>query len=351
MTARSILDHCISIAGVRRVIGIDIGGTKISAAHVDESGKITNRLERPTDPRAVTKSAISLVHELQGKGAAQAIGVAFAGWVEHPSGLIALAPNLPNAEKNLGPRLAEAAGLAVLVENDVNAAVWAELILGAGIGESNVVMLAVGTGLGGGIVIDGDLYRGSRGFAGEFGHMTVVSEGASRFESGGSQPLTLTGRPSWPLLPPGPPCACGRTGCLESVASGTALARLARERIGEEPGSVIVELVGGDLDKITGEAVGEAAAAQDPFALRLFEEVGTYLGIGIASVARAFDPDVVIVGGGVADIGEALLGPARAELGRRFEGQAPPPKVVPAALGNDAGMIGAALLARQNGGS
>ncbi len=311
---------------MRRVIGIDIGGTKISAAFVDESGKITNPLERPTDPRAVTKSAISLVHELQEKGAAQAIGVAFAGWVEYPSGLIVLAPNLSNAERDLGPRLAEAAGLAVLVENDVNAAVWAEVMLGAGIGESNVVMLAVGTGLGGGIVIDGDLYRGSRGFAGEFGHMTVDLAG-------------------------GPPCACGRTGCLESVASGTALGRLARERIGEEPGSVILELAGGDLDKITGEDVGEAAAAQDPFALRLFEEVGTYLGIGIASVARAFDPDVVIVGGGVADIGEVLLGPARAELERRFEGQAPPPRVVPAALGNDAGMIGAALLARQNGGN
>lgn len=251
--------------------------------------------------------------------------MAFAGWVEHPSGLIALAPNLPNAEKDLGPLLAEAAGLAVLVENDVNCAVWAEMMLGAGIGESNVVMLAVGTGLGGGIVIDGDLYRGSRGFAGEFGHMTVVGEG-------------------------GPQCACGRTGCLESVASGTALGRLARERIGEQPGSVILELAGGDPDKITGELVGEAAAAQDPFALRLFEEVATYLGIGIASVALAFDPDVVIIGGGVADIGEILLGPARAELERRFEGQAPPPKVVPAALGNDAGMIGAALLARQNGG-
>ena len=305
---------------MRRAIGIDIGGTKVSAAFVDEGGKMTDFLERATDASAVTKSAIALVRELHDKGEADAIGVAFAGWVEHPSRLIALAPNLPNAERDLGRRLTKAAELEVLLENDVNAAVWAESIIGAGVGAPNVVMLAVGTGLGGGIVIEGDLYRGSRGFAGEFGHMTVVAQG-------------------------GPECACGRTGCLESVASGTALGRLARERIGDYPDSAILDLAGADPGKITGEVVGEAAAAQDLFALTLFEEVGTYLGIGIASVARAFDPEVVIVGGGVADVGEILLGPARAELERRFEGQAPPPKVVPASLGNNAGMIGAALLA------
>lgn len=308
-----------------RAIGIDIGGTKISAAFVDEGGKVTDLLEKPVDEDAVTESAVAVVSELKDSGRADAIGVAFAGWVEHPSASIAFAPNLPHAESNLGARLAEATGCAVLVENDVNAAVWAESVLGAGAGAANVVMLALGTGMGGGIVLDGRLYRGSRGFAGEFGHMTVIAEGGAR-------------------------CACGRTGCLETVASGTALERFAREGIGGDDGSAILELAGGDPDRITGEMIGEAAARRDPFALRLFEEVGTYLGIGVASIARAFDPDVVIVGGGMAEAGAILLEPARAELERRFEGQPPPPKVVPAALGNNAGMVGAALLAFEGAG-
>ena len=181
-----------------------------------------------------------------------------------------------------------------------------------------MLMLTVGTGIGGGMILDGRLYRGSRGFGAEFGHM----------------PVTLDG----------PACNCGSHGCLEAVASGTALGRRARERVVDYPESEVLRLAHGKVEDITGAMVGKAADTYDPFAIELLWDLGTMLGVGLAGLAKAFDPELIVVGGGVLEEGESILGVAREELVARYKGQVDPPAVVSASLGNDAGVVGAAQL-------
>lgn len=188
-------------------------------------------------------------------------------------------------------------------------------------GAKNMLMLTIGTGIGGGIVINDKLYRGSRGFAAEFGHM-VGSVG-------------------------GDLCPCGKQGCLEAMASGNALGRLAREAAPDRPESEVLRLAGGQPDRITGAIVGQAARNGDELALDLFKQIGRFLGLGLAGLAHAFDPQIIVLGGGVADTGEPFLRPAAEQLAERFQGLVPPPPVVPAKLGNDAGVVGAAALAAE----
>jgi glucokinase len=309
-----------SIGSVRYSVGVDIGGTKIRGAEVDELGNITFEVNRPTDARSGADGVVEVIGEvIAGMGhQPSAIGAAVAAFVEYPSGRIAFAPNLIFHDDKIRQRIAEKFGLPVVLENDASAAAWGEYLHGAGRGAGSLIMLTVGTGIGGGIVMDGKLKRGSRGFAGEFGHM----------------PISLDG----------PPCACGNHGCLEAWASGTALGRMARERIPDHPESTVLGLAGGEAGLITGAVVGEAALTGDPFALELVADLGTFLGVGMAGLARAFDPARIVVGGGVAELGTILLEPAVRELKRRFSGQVEPPQAVPASLGNDAGVVGAAAL-------
>ena len=305
---------------MRYCLGVDIGGTKILGAVVDEEGNILSRTRIPTDraqgldalPEAVDRFLAEADKPIA------AIGLAVAGFVDYPSGRVAFGPNLAFSNPEIGQDISREYGLPVVVENDANAAAWAENRVGAGRGARHMLMVTVGTGIGGGVIADGRLYRGSRGYAGEFGHMPVTLEGLT--------------------------CNCGAWGCLETLASGRALGRMAQERAAGWPASEARRLADGNIERVTGAMVGKAADVRDPFALELLWELGTRLGVGLTALANAFDPEVIVVGGGVLEEGEAVLGGAREEMNQRFEGRVAPPRVVSASLGNDAGVVGAAQL-------
>lgn len=308
------------------VAGVDIGGTKVLAALVDGAGRIVHRVAGSTDPEAGTASLLSSLDDLlAARERPEAVGVAIAAWVEYPAGRVAFAPNLNYDYPDVLKAVRERFGLPVAVENDANAAAWGEREFGAGKGSDDMLMLTLGTGIGGGIIAGGRLYRGHLGFAAEFGHMTIV-EG-------------------------GPQCACGQRGCLEALASGTAIARMAIQGVGGASDSILMELAGENPGKITGALVAEAARADDEFAIGILERAGRSLGVGLANLVNAFDPEIIVVGGSVAGVGYFLLEPARLELTARLLGRRDAPEIAPAALGNDAGVIGVAALARTAGSS
>lgn len=259
------------------------------------------------------------VAALRAGGGPAAVGVGAAGMVDFAAGTMAFAPNLPLRDVPIRDLVAERSGLPCVVDNDANAAAWAEYRMGAGRGSRHMLLVTVGTGIGGGIVWDDVLYRGSHGFAAEIGHVIVE--------------------------PNGPPCGCGNLGCWEQVASGRALDRLGREEAGRHPEGAVASLAGGGA--VTGVHVTDAAKAGDPAAIRIVEEVGRRLGQGLAGLVNILDPDLIVIGGGVAEEGDLILGPARRAMGQAVEAPEHRPKVpvVPAALGNDAGAIGAAVLA------
>ena len=311
-----------------RAIGIDIGGTKIAGGVVTGDGLILDRTRVPT-PRdegeatlvAVLAAADALLARNPGVAA---IGVGAAGLVEWPGGHARWAPNNSYRRLELRRLVGERTGLPTLVDNDGNAAAWAEARFGAGAGCDDLVLVTVGTGIGGGLVLGGRLYHGEQGFAGELGHLIVA--------------------------PDGDRCACGNRGCLEAMASGSTLGRLGREAAAADPGGRLAALAGGP-DLVTGEVVFAAATEGDKPALALFERIGHWLGVGIASLVTIFDPDLVVVGGGVAATGELLLAPARASFERYVHGRAHRdlPPVVLTRLGADAGLVGAATLALASG--
>jgi glucokinase len=211
----------------------------------------------------------------------------------------------------------------VTVENDGNAAAWAEYVYGAGQGVPDQLMVALGTGVGGGLILGGEIYRGGHGVAGEIGHIGLVPHGRL--------------------------CECGRQGCFEEYASGSSLQRMAREAAADGSAPALLAAAGGDPTAVTGAQVTELAGAGEPEALALFDRLAEHLGIGISTLVSILDPTLVILGGGVSDAGELLLGPTRAALERELSGRGrrPPPDLRLAALGNDAGLIGAADLARR----
>jgi glucokinase len=307
-----------------RAIGVDIGGTKIAAGVVAEDGRILDRVRVPTPPddELATLAALhAVVDELRDRDPrVEAIGVGAAGLVERPGGNARWAPHNTYRRLELRRLLHERTGLPTSVDNDGNAAAWAEARFGAGAVSDDLVLVNVGTGIGGGLVLNGQLYHGEHGFAGELGHL-IVDPGGDR-------------------------CACGNRGCLEAMASGSTLGRLGREAAAADPDGRLAALAGGP-DLVTGEVVFAAAAEGDKPALALFERVGHWLGVGIASLVTIFDPDLVVVGGGVAATGELLLAPARASFERYVHArdQRDLPPVVPARLGADAGLVGAATLA------
>ena len=307
-----------------RAIGIDIGGTKIAAGVVAEDGRILQRVRVPTPPddELATLAALhAVVDELLARDPrVEAIGVGAAGLVERPGANARWAPHNTYRRLELRRLLHERTGLPTSVDNDANAAAWAEARFGAGAVSDDLVVVNVGTGIGGGLVLDGRLYHGEHGFAGELGHLIVD--------------------------PDGDRCDCGNRGCLEAMASGSTLGRLGREAAAADPGGRLAALAGGP-HLVTGEVVFAAAAEGDKAALALFERVGHWLGVGIASLVTIFDPDLVVVGGGVAATGDLLLAPARASFERYVHArdQRDLPPVVPARLGADAGLVGAATLA------
>ena len=309
-------------------IGVDVGGTKVAAGVVDEHGKILARLRRDTpaqDPDKVEDVIAACIRELAADHEVEAAGLGAAGFVDAARSTVLFAPNLAWRNEPLRAAIEQRTGLPVVVENDANAAAWAETRFGAGHGQPHTVTLTVGTGLGGGVVLGGELIRGAFGAAAEVGHLNLV--------------------------PDGRPCGCGLLGCWEQYASGRALVTEARQRAARDPeqARLLLELGEGRPESITGPMVTMAAVAGDPVALESFEAVGTWLGHGMADLAAILDPRVLIIGGGVSEAGELLVGPAREafEAGLTGRGHRPTATVRLAELGQDAGLIGAADLTRR----
>ncbi len=309
------------------VLGVDVGGTKVLAGVVDDSGEVGATAHRTTpgrrvEPAMVEDALVEAVLEAAAGRPIAAVGVAAAGFVDAAGSSVRFAPHLPWRGEPLREHLSGRWGVPVLLENDANCAAFAEWHHGAARGHASALMITLGTGIGGALLVDGKVLRGSNGMAGEFGHMQVVPDGL--------------------------PCPCGQHGCWEQYCSGTALVRYARELIGVEP-TMMAEACEGKPDRLTGPMVTAAAEAGDITARRAFEAVGQWLGVGVANLVAALDPDVVVVGGGVSAAGERLLEPARGALQRSLVGAAhrTVPSLVGAQLGPEAGMIGAAALARR----
>jgi len=311
-------------------VGVDIGGTKILAGLVDDHGEILTKVRKKT-PRADALGVLEVVAEVIEEtianvdGTIAGIGVAIAGPVDLSGSTVLFAPNLQWADVPARAILENATSLPVLVENDGNAAAWGEDVFGAGAGAKNVVTVTVGTGIGGGVILNGELLRGAHGAAGEIGHMGAVADG---------------------LL-----CGCGRKGCWEQYASGNALVRetrrLAAERLFDA--GILLPLGEGTPEGITGEHITQAAMEGDPVALASLESLGMWLGRGLASLTAVLDPEMFIIGGGVSEAGDLLLNSARTTLADRVMGRAyrPIPTIKAAELGNKAGIVGAADLARR----
>jgi len=316
--------------------GIDIGGTKVLGVAMSRAGVVVAeaREATPKGTRNIVGSHVAaavarVIAELDRMLAAPTlvpVGVGAPGMVDR-QGRLCFAPNLPQAQgvdwnELIGDQLP---GRTVLIENDANFAVLAEHRIGAARGYDHVVMVTLGTGIGGGLVLDGRVQVGSAGFAGEIGHMVVD--------------------------PAGPPCPCGRRGCWERFASGAGLGVRAREaalagRLGE-----VVRLAGGDAESVRGEDVSAAAAAGDPAAQQVIRQVGGWIGFGLANLAAVLDPQCFVLGGGVVQAGDLLIESAREAYAELVEGgdRRPSTAIVPAAFGERAGAVGGALAVRQGG--
>jgi glucokinase len=313
------------VTDTRLAIGLDIGGTKIAGAVVDEHGRVVAEQVEPTPDEssgeAVTQVLLSMIRRFRTGHDVTTIGVGAAGIVSWPVGIMLWAPNNAYRDWPVREQLEKATGLPVIVDNDANVAAFAEARLGEPY--PNMVLVTVGTGIGGGLVLDGRIYRGPTGLGAELGHII--------------------------LNPDGPRCGCGNHGCFEAYASGTALTRMGRDAAADNPDGLIARL-GAEDGEVTGHTVVKAVQQGDEIAKALFARLGRWLGVGIASLANIFEVDAVVVGGGLVETGELLLAPARAAA-REFayaptaRGIAP---VVPATFGGDAGKIGAALLALEH---
>lgn len=316
--------------GSLAALGIDIGGTKVAGGVVAPDGTILATARRATPGASVsdTEDAIAAVAEELAAGHDGELvgaGIGAAGWFDRTGDTVLFSPHLAWRHSSLRKDLAARLQRPLWVGNDADAAAWAEYRYGAARGADLALMITLGTGIGGGIVMDGRLQRGAHGVAGEWGHMRVVPDGRL--------------------------CACGNRGCWEQYASGTALGQTAREVAGTSPAAaaLLLERVAGQASRLTGEDVARAAYDGDPLALELVTEVGVWLGQGIADLAAVLDPEVVVIGGGVSVLGEMVLGPARARLERALPGRGfrPGPRIVAAELGAQAGMVGAADLVRR----
>jgi glucokinase len=310
-------------------VGIDVGGTKVLGGVVDEAGVI-HKIARRDTPKAGGAELIAAIaavaNELRQDFPIEAVGVSAAGFVSSDRKTILATPNIAGWNGvNLDYELTTLIGLPVDIENDANSAAWAEARFGSGQGKSEILMLTVGTGIGGGVITGGKLHRGAFGLAAEIGHMRVVPDG---------------------LL-----CGCGGLGCFEQYASGSALMRYTQEELAAQPeaGRELLARGDGTLKGLTGAAITASAQDGDPIALSAFRRTADWLGAGIASLSVILDPESVIIGGGVIAAGEILLAPTRESLDRNmpFAGKHPHPEIIAASLGNNAGLVGVADLARR----
>lgn len=307
-----------------RTVGVDVGGTKMLALAVDDGGQVAGerRVPTPDTAAALIDAFVAVVEDQGSDGPVDAVGVGAPGLVDR-DGCLAMAPNLPDVrDLQIKTLLEERIQLPVQVDNDATCAAWGERELGAAKGSDDVVIVTLGTGIGGGLVLGGRLYRGAHGFAGEVGHIKVD--------------------------PTGPPCPCGGRGCWERYASGSALGRFGREAGEGGRATRVVELAGGDFHDVRGEHVGAAAREGDPEALELMARFAWWVAQGLANLADAFDPDKIVLGGGMLESVDLFLDRTREVFADLVLAgpERPPVEIVPATLGERAGAIGAALVAR-----
>ncbi len=311
------------------VIGVDIGGTNIRAGIVDSEGRIISKAKGPTDIEGKGKGSIkpllNVIKELMGsEKKIRGIGIGAPGAIDIKSGTITFSPNLKLWEGiSITDEVSRRFKIPVVVDNDANAYAYGEWWKGAAQGCRTVVAITLGTGVGGGIIIDGDIYYGEDGIAGEIGHMTVN--------------------------PAGLKCNCGNTGCLEVYSSATGIAQRAIEAIESKNETVLRECCNGNYYKITAENVYEAAMGGDSLSREILREAGMYLGIGIANIINLLNPEAVIVGGGAASAWDLFIDTMKKEISKRaFNLLARRTKVLKATLGDDAGVIGACGIAYKN---
>lgn len=308
----------------RAAIGVDVGGTRTRAGIVDAQGRVLMRTERPTDPVAGTKGIIAVVEDLLERDTdldvrVAGIGVGAAGFIDAARGAVSFSPNIVFDDPFVRDAVAGRTNLPVVVDNDANAAAWGERTFGSAQGTDDLALITLGTGIGSGFVAGGRLVRGHSGAAAELGHMVID--------------------------PDGPECKCGLRGCLEQLASGQAIARMAREAAEGDPKSSILAFAG-SIDQITAEHVGRAGREYDETARTVLRRAGRYLGIGLSNVANIFDPEVIVLSGGLVGAGEAYLGAARDQLVAMTKAQRRRPlRLDVTSLGKDMGIIGAAALA------
>lgn len=308
-----------------RTIGLDLGGTKLASGVVDPSGSVVWS-DRVSSSGYSQEAVIDLLSEGIGRARSEApevdrIGIGIPATIDFEKGLAISTVNLGLEDMPVRDLLAERTGAAVFLDNDGNLAMLAEAVHGAAKGARDAITLTIGTGIGGGIWLDGGIYRGSTGAGAELGHMVVEFDG--------------------------PPCQgnCPGRGCVETMASGTAIAREGSEAALANRDSVLGKMIGED-GRVTAEQVHRAAIEGDPGAVGVIETAGRYLGAALTSLVNLFEPEVVVVGGGAMAMGELLLAPARREVRERALRPMRETPVVAAKLGPDAGMIGAATLAR-----
>lgn len=311
-------------------VGVDLGGTKLLTGVVDAEQEVHHESREASTGASEDEVLDAIEREVKDAREARpevvAAGLGIPCTIDRERGVAINAVNLEITDVPIRDLIAERTGLPVFIDNDANSAALAEQRFGAAKGAKDVVMLTVGTGIGGGVIIDGELYRGSTGAAAELGHM-VIEQG-------------------------GPPCqgTCPNHGCIEALASGTALAREGTAAAGTHPDSALGLALARE-GSISGKTVTEAALGGDQIAIEVMRLTGTRLGVGLANLANIFNPDMLVVGGGVIAAGDLLLEPARAELRKRA---LPPMNETPvraAVLGNDAGMIGAATMALEESGA
>ena len=306
-------------------IGLDVGGTKIAGAVVNEDGTIVRQKVVPTpadDPRALEDALVSMIDSLRTGSDISAVGIAAAGFIDESQSTIYYAPNIAWRNEPIRANIQARTGLAVVVENDANAAGWAEYRFGAGRLFRHMTMLTVGTGVGGAVIADGHLFRGGFGVGAELGHITV--------EPGGLE------------------CGCGRRGCIEQYGSGRALLRFAQEQaLIPETGAALA--AARDTDGVVpSDAVKRLLESGDPGALAALDTLAQWLGKAVASLDAVLDPQVFVIGGGVAAAGDRLVAPIREAFRAEMSahGFRPEPEFRVAEMLNDAGVIGAADLAR-----
>jgi glucokinase len=306
------------------VIGIDLGGTKINGALADLEGKVLSKFTIPTNAsegeEAVLGRIVEVIETVIEKAnktveEIKTIGIGSPGPLDAKAGIIVTTPNLPFRNFQLVKPIIEKFNIPTFLDNDANVAAIGEYMLGSGKGTTNMVYITVSTGIGGGAILDGRVYRGSTSNALEVGHMTIVSDG--------------------------PRCNCGNNGCIEALASGTAIARQAREAI-----AAGLETTLSGLDVVTSYEVYKEAQAGDKVSKDILDKSFNYLGIAVANIITSFDPEMFVIGGGVSQMGDVLFDKVQQVVNKRcFKSMSENCKIVPAGLGTDAGVMGAVALA------